>query len=209
VDSSPPPPRTKLRPWYFVVAMILTWFVGIRGMDFGLSTAVRLRSDTTPDLVEIARKVSSIREAEGYALVCAVQSMIDHPRVTFPLAIAHLLLSGLLVVASFLALGGRRGARSLALQAIVANAVLAGIAFSVTPFIRSAMVDGVTQAVGTLTVPANEAADAVRVVRWIMQTALITYLGSLAVGALALTRPRTKLFFDAMARVTEGPDGGT
>ncbi len=59
--------------------------------------------------------------------------MLANARVTFPLAVGEVILSALLVVASGLAMGGRRGSRSLALQAIAANALLVLAAFVLTP----------------------------------------------------------------------------
>ena len=50
----------------------------------------------------------AFREA-ACAQVAPARSLLAHPRIAFPLAVAQVLLSGLLVVASGLAMGGRRG----------------------------------------------------------------------------------------------------
>jgi hypothetical protein len=128
--------------------------------------------------------------------------------VTFPLAVAEVILSGLLVVASGLALGGRRGSRSLALQAIVANALLAIVEYLITPGVRAAYTEGWIRAVATLSVSPEErdVLTNVGLLHWGFRLRLALYLGALGLGALALTRARAKGFFEAVARATERPE---
>jgi hypothetical protein len=126
--------------------------------------------------------------------------------VTFPLAVGEVLLSGLLVVASGLAMGGRRGARSLALQAILANALLAVAAFKLTPFLRAAWIDGVLKATAAVELPPQQREIYARADFWqffLGMKLVMIDLGTLALGALALTRSRTKIYFEAAARAAE------
>jgi hypothetical protein len=215
VDSSIPPPPSrdqpgappalaKLRPWYLVAAMVLTWFIGVYGLSFGATVASLLRSGRLPDVATAALHAGTLREVGEYAALQQLRALLLHPRVSFPLAIAEVLLSGLLVVASGLAIGGRKGARGLALQALAANAVLVVVAFALTPFQRAAYVEGFLAAVDTanLTAPQREAYTPANLV-WIARSRVALDLFALALGALALTRTRTKDFFAAVARAKE------
>jgi hypothetical protein len=188
--------------------MVLTWFMGVHGMNIAFGTAARLRAGTMPDIGAIALQVSTMADVVEYSALCGLRATLDHPRITFPLAAGELILSGLLVVASGLAMGGRRGARNLALQAILANAVLAAVGFALTPFIRSAIIDGMMRALDSISLPAaqHEALAHATFYQWGLRLQLVFHLGALALGALALTRARTKTFFDAVARATDSPD---
>jgi hypothetical protein len=185
--------------------MILTWFVGVNGMNMGFSTAARIRAGTMPDISTIVHDAGTMADVVEYGALCAVRATLDHPRITFPLAIGELILSGLLVVASGLAMGGRRGARGLALQAILANALFAILHFALTPFVRAATVDGMLRALGTISLPQEQRAALANAAfyHWGLRMQLGFHLGALALGALALTRARTKTFFEAVARASE------
>ena len=64
MDSSvpPPPARAKLRPWYLVAAMVLTWFVGVHGLNLGFSYASFLRSGTMPDMKTAAQHAGTMAD---------------------------------------------------------------------------------------------------------------------------------------------------
>jgi hypothetical protein len=214
VDSVPPPPSrddpgappalAKLRPWYLVAAMVLTWFVGVYGLSFGATIASLLRSGRLPDVTTAALHTDTLRAVGEYAALQQIRALLVHPGVSFPLAVAQVLLSGLLVVASGLAIGGRKGARGLALQALAANAVLVVAAFALTPFQRAAYVDGFLKAVENASIPAPQReAFTPSMLLWIVRTRFVLDLSVLALGALALTRARTKDFFAAVARAKE------
>jgi hypothetical protein len=119
--------------------------------------------------------------------------------------VAQVILSGLLVVASGLAIGGRRGSRSLALQALAGNALLVIATFALTPFQRTAYIQGVLTAVETATIPtAQREALTPGTLEWIVRIRFLLFdLVILALGALALTRARTRDFFAAVARAKE------
>src|SRR5262245_17859156 len=72
-----------------------------------------------------------------------LQAMTEIREMTFPLSAAKLLLAGLLVVASALAMAGQPGARSLALQALTANVLLALLEYALTRHVRAASIDAV------------------------------------------------------------------
>jgi hypothetical protein len=188
--------------------MILTWIVGVHGLHVGFAIAAHLRSGTIPDVSTVVMHTGTILDASELGALYVLRSILENPRVTFPLAVAEVILSGLLVVASGLAMGGRRGARSLAIQAILANAAFAVVAFALTPFERTAYIEGVLRAVDQLQLPPpqREALASAQVFAWAWRVRLVLHLGALSLGALALTRGRTKSFFEAVARATEGPE---
>ncbi len=205
--TPPPPSRIKLRPWYLVAAMVLTWFVGVCGLNAGVTYASFLHGGTMPDVAaataEHAGTLAQVRELAGLE---ALHAMLGHARITFPLAVAEVILSGLLVVASGLAMGGRRGSRSLVLQAIGANALLAIVSYALTPAVRAAYIDGMLQAVGKVTLPPpqREMIPNASMMEWAFRIKLVVFdLGALGLGALALTRARAKSFFEAAARAAE------
>lgn len=222
MDSSIPPPpsqsRRKLRPWYLVATMVLTWFFGIHTLQAGLRIASILRGGTAPDVVAATRNARGALDAAEFArlskvLIHAVEidALQVIRKVTFPLSIAQVLLAALLVLASSLAMAGRPGARSLALQALFVNAAFLALAYALTRSVRGACIDAMVRAIDALPRPTQKWADAAsrEVARfwWEARFKLIVVdLGTLAVGAIALTRPRTKLYFDAVAEAAESAE---
>lgn len=213
MDSSVPPPpsrsRSKLRPWYLVAAMVVTWFIGVHGLNNGFSTAAFLRAGTMPDSSTAALHAGTMADVLEFAQIQAQGAMLMHARTVFPLSVAEVILSGLLVVASGLAMGGRRGARSLALQAIGANAILVIAVFVLTPMLRAAYLEGILRAVDTVTLPPPQRAALTNpgYLLWAWRIKLVVFdLGLLALGALALTRTRTRSYFAAVARATESTE---
>lgn len=216
VDSSIPPPppsrsASRLRPWYLVAAMMLTGFVGFNGLNTGAANAIFLREGRLPDLTAAGHAArSSLDMLDFAALVRAAElsAMLSHVKLTFPIAVAEALLSGLLMFASFLAMGGRRGARSLALQAVVANALLAVGAYVLTRGMRAEWMDVVMRTVAAMpaTAPQHLAFGDPSKLWWITRIKLFFIeLSPLALALFALTRARTKSFFDAVAHTAESP----
>jgi len=192
--------------------MALTWFAGVHGLTTGCANAVYLRDGALPDVTSAAQNARGGWDlVDLVALLRAVelQAMRLDARVTFPLAVAEALLACLLIVASGLAMTGRRGARSLALQAILANALLAGVAYAATRGVRAAWIEALMRTAATLPLgaPQRDAFGNASFFWWAARIKLVIFdLGALTLGALALTRARTKTYFDAMARVIEGPE---
>src|SRR5262245_50323391 len=113
--------------------MVLTWFVGVHGLASGYGTAAFLRSGIIPDVTTAAQRAEGSGDLMEFAELfrrVELQAMATAQHVTFPLAVAQVLLSALLMVSSGLAMGGRRGARTLALQALAANALLAVVGYA-------------------------------------------------------------------------------
>jgi hypothetical protein len=191
--------------------MVLTWFAGVNTMTTGCDNAMFLRGGRAPDLNAAVQNAGAALDTLSLgAMVNAAKltAMLAHVKVTFPLSIGQAMLGGLLIIASGLAMSGRRNARSLALQALAASALLAVADFVLTRGVRATWIDTVVQAASTLPTGQQRTALTNGPAIWMMmrfKLALID-LAPLALGALALTRARTKAFFEAVARATEGTE---
>jgi hypothetical protein len=214
VDSSIPPPppsghaAARLRPWYLIAAMMVTWFAGMYGFMSGFETARFLRSGRIPDITAVPQ-AGAAAEALATALGELLRAQIANARVTFPLAVGQAILSGLLIIASGLAMSGRRGSRGLVLQALLANALFAVAAYVLTRPVRAAYVDELVHAAQKLPAGSPQRAQfgSSPVVWWIWRIRLVLLdLAPLAVAWWAVTRERSKAFFDAVARATEGAE---
>jgi hypothetical protein len=180
-------PRS-LRPWYFVTAMFLSWLVAVVGAKQAYDQASYLRGST--ELVDTLREQGAKMDKPLEQLVvlregARLEALAVHHRRAFPLKVAQLLLFMGLALASLMALSGRKGARSYALQLIAANAVLSSLAFGVLTPVREAIIAAVEE-------------DVAELVRWSLRLELgfaLTFYGAVA---FALTRARTKRYFDAV-----------
>jgi hypothetical protein len=187
--------------------MALTWFAGVLGMRTGFQLAIILRNGTLPDVATAAQRVAGGIDLLVLYEVVKLEALFGVRRVAFPLAIAQTLLAGLLVIASGLAMSGRRGSRALALQALAANALLIGLAYALTRGPREAGLDAVVRAASALRPGRLTWAQNREVISWIPRIWMIAAeIGALALGALALTRARVKTYFEAVARATESAE---
>jgi hypothetical protein len=212
MDSTRPPsispagasPRS-LRPWYLVAAMVMTWFLGVQSMSAGCTTLRQVRDGGA---VEVAAATEAAQKDDPHQLILIVydaartKAAIEMRQITFPLGVAKLLLAGLLVIASGLAMAGRPGARSLALQALVANVALSIVAYVLTRDVRAHWIDAVARAGATL--PQVEPREAQlldpRFIWWLERTRLVVLdIGAMLLAAIALTSRRSASFFAAVA----------
>ena len=224
MDSQPPHPiaqaaARRLRPWYLVLAMVLTWLVGVSGLMSGCSTVMVLQQDSIADIsTELGKQGSGDPVQAMWVAIYSAQfkATIEAHAVTFPLSVAKLLLSALLVVASVLAMGGRPGARPLALQALAANAALAAVDYALTRSVRSSWIEAVGRVGDMLPRSIEQSQDleaqgaALRLITsrhvwwWFERVRFIVIdLGIFGFAALALTRQRTKVYFEAVAESPE------
>ncbi len=214
----------SLRPWYLIAAMMLLWLVGVSGLMSGCSTMMVLRQNSVAD---VAGELS--KQADGDALQmlwvamysAQFRAMLNAHSVTYPLAIAKFLLSCLLVLASVSAMNGRRGARGLALQAIAANALLALVDFALTRSVRAEWIEAVGRASELLPVAKagarREDVEAQQALLSMMRSrqfwywverARLVLLETAIFGSafLALSRARTKRFFEASEKLLEAEE---
>ena len=215
MDSFSPAPHVPsgqaTRPWYLVAAMITTWLIGFHGVTTAYNTAAFLRSGTLPDVASALARVhgGDVMDFAAFFQAVQLEAVSAASATTFPLAVAKALLSAVLVIASGLAMGGRRGARVFALQALLANAALTVLEYLLTRGVRTAWIDALVRAAQTLPdmMPDREAYTNKDVLLWVARLqVLFLNLFGLALGVLVLTRKRTKTYFDAVARLSQHTD---
>jgi hypothetical protein len=183
--------------------MALTWFLGVQGFTSAYETISHLRSGTSAEassLTQAARDAADAAQILAVYKAARLHAIGELYRVTFPLGVAHVLLAGLLVIASGLAMTGRPGARSLALQALAANALLAVVDYALTQPVRAAWIDAVLRA-RDVAPPALRGDVTLRPehLYWFNRVSLALDLATLALAAFALTRRRTRTYFEAVA----------
>jgi hypothetical protein len=191
--------------------MITTWFIGVQGVANGYNTAAFLRAGRLPDVASALQHVrgGDIVDLAALDRVAQLDAIAAAVAATFPLAVAKLLLSAVLVVASGMAMSGRRGARAFALQVLLVNAALAAIEYVLTRGVRAAWVDTILRAAQTLPemLPERDHFTSKELLVWVArfrETAVD--LAGLALGVWALTRRRTRTYFDAVARLSQHTD---
>ncbi len=131
-------------------------------------------------------------------------------RTTLPLGIGRAMLSMLLVTAAAMAIAGRPGSRSFALQAIGANAAFAVASYVLSGEVRAAWIDALARSGGSVELDGSGGAGASPIdLRsasfWYLycRTALFVELSVLAVASAALLSRRTRAFTEAVARAEE------
>jgi hypothetical protein len=207
VDSSPPPSNAvrNLRPWYLVAAMVLTWIIGVQGLATGFAQIAYLRSGSVLTAQTLAPQVDQAEPMHYVAVAgeaARLRAMAEERRVTFPLSVAKLLLSGLLVAGSGLAMAGRPNARSIALQALLANVALSLLDYGLTRPVRGAWIEAVVEAWAAVpgTIPERALFQDRGVWWWMWRLRLVVMdVGALGLAALAITRRRSTTYFEAAA----------
>lgn len=203
--SVPPTLHARsLRPWYVTATLVLVLLIGLRGLGAGCGATLYLRGGTVPDVTAVAEQA---RGGEPFELTFQVieaaqaRALAEHRNLTFPLSVGRMLLGGLLLVASFLALGGRPGSRALALQAIGAGAAFAALEYGLTREVRAAWIDMVVRAGALLPEGSPERQSVTTPALWWFAERVrvsVFEIGALGLGALALTRRRARAWFQAM-----------
>lgn len=189
--------------------MALTWVVGVRGLMIAISSIAFLRQGTLPDVASAAvnaRSGTDPTEIFAFWGTVEVEAILRYSRVVFPLSVAQLLVCSLLVIGSGLAMTARRGARNFTIQALAASAVLAVVAYALTRVVRVDCIETVARFAETLplNLPQRAAYSSRETLWWIMRMRLVLVeLFPFALGLFVLTRPRTKLYFEAVARAAE------
>jgi len=220
-EAPPPPPFARLRvprPWYLVAAMILAWLIGVQGLSDSLSTLLFLHDANLPDVEALTRGIKEAKEPiEALAQVAEaarLRSLGEASILSFPLTTARFVLSILLVIASGMAMSGRPGSRTLAMQALLANAALAVVSFWMLRHARYAWADAVVQVrelMPDLNAPSPPELQAWwtrmldrRFWLWIPRIRLILFdVGALLLSATTLLSGRTRGFFEAVKEASE------
>jgi hypothetical protein len=181
-----------------VIALLLVWVVGLVGATQGCQTVEILHR---PELArsENSRGTDAELTRRGGALIDAVLAF--RSTVT-PLAVGQLLLASVLTLSAGLTLLGRGHARQLAIQAMIVYALFLPVDYLMKRPMRAVTIDAFAEGTtfppgGALSSP--EIADQRVLLWWIFRVALGLQLVILTLGLVAITRPRVRAFFDAMA----------
>jgi hypothetical protein len=114
------------------------WLLGMHAVTEGVRTIDIVRSPLSESLSSYDG--NDMGDAAQRAFVQAVS---QHASVTLPVGVAQLLLGLLLAFVSIRALFGRRGSRSLALQLLTANALLALVGYLLHDPVRKGVVEAI------------------------------------------------------------------
>lgn len=194
-----PASRAPLRrPIYLVIALLLVWLVGLFGATEGCQTidvlhrpdAIRLENSRINDS-EIARR----REA-------LIDTVLAFRKTVAPLAVGQLLLGTVLTLSAGLTLLGRGQARRLVLQAIVVYSLFLPIDYLVRQPMRAVAINAIADGLTFPTMvgaPSGEIGDQRVIFWWAYRGALGIQLVILTMGLFAMTRPRVRAFFEALA----------
>lgn len=223
MSTSTPPPNSlsnqrNLRPGYLILVMISSWFIGVFGLSDAFSKVMFLRDNTVPDISTIIAEFRDETEPVSAILylfdVAHLRALAEVPKIAFPLFLGKLMLSVLLVITSAMAMSGRPGSRTFAIQTHLAYAALSVASFWLLRTPRYAAIDLMHNLQASLTTifPAvpPQLLESVRpaldkpllLLGARIQLALFG-VGGLLVGAITLMTPQTKAFFDAVAATSD------
>ncbi len=191
--------------------MVIAWFVGVYALSAGFTAASVLHKGLAPDIAtaRTAAYGGGLQELEALWIAAERTALFARRDLYFPLAATQAALGGLLVIASGLAMSGRPGSRSFALQALGANVALAVARYVLSRDVRGACIDEMLRVASTLPadMPLRRALESREALWWRERVSLAIFdLGTLGLGAIALTRERAKLYFEAAARAAESTE---
>ncbi len=189
------------------MAMVMTWLSGVYGVTIGCGTVMYLREGRVPDETFALADAQAIPEpnaaVDSYRTGAEMRAIAAYSTTMLPLSVAQVLLSILLVAASAMALAGRPGSRSFALQTLAANAIFAAVAYGVKTDMRTQWV--------TATAEAAQQIDGDPVFGktpssfyMVARAQLAFYeVGVVGFAVLALLSKRTSVFMQAVARAED------
>ncbi len=191
--------------------MIFTWLIGVQGVTTGCTNVLYLRDGNMPDdaaPLEVARQSPEDPEkVMEYVSAVRLRALAEHRDRTLPLGVARGLLSLLLVMASAMVLSGRPGARSLALQALGANALFSVANYVLTQDMRDQWIGALANANLGVARPELGWVDprAPQFWYWMSRMELAVFeLGVPAVASITLVSKRTRAFLEAAHRAEQG-----
>ncbi len=203
----------RRRPWYLVLAIVGALGLGTVGACSGWSTVALYREPIDPSL--LAQGVAD--EADRAAVVSRFQAYLHALDAAksrgWPLSVATLLLGTAVFVAAMRTLRGSSGARSALVQLIIAQAGANAASYWLMRDVFDAhlrVAEAAQAADLHVNVPDRPRADetAALTARMLHAATPIAFalrsLGS-ALIVVALTRRRSREFFEAAAKAVQGP----
>jgi hypothetical protein len=164
-------------------ALACAWLFGAHGLVNGCSYISYYKDDRAPELT--AQDTDDGRHADTVRLEPYFHALDAAKDRVFPLSVAILILGGAMVVFAARAMGGRARARGALIQIACVQAAVVILAYVVTPDVRAAE-DEVAKGAGYGMVWRRYTPPALLVLRTLASALMV----------LALTRPRSRAFFD-------------
>ncbi|MCU0653756.1 MAG: hypothetical protein MUF64_00190 [Polyangiaceae bacterium] len=203
-------PIERPRPRGLLLTSVLCIMVGWAGVLGGYREISFYRAEYLPE-PPMSLTVDAREQELAAEYFRSERQVRDRAReVRLPLAVANLLLSGLLVFAASRSFAGRSSARSLALQALGANGLLAVVDYALSRGMRGELVPVVARFMqasmkSTPGLPEHEMNQLFFSAIWAgfrLQLALLLVIYGLAWWALSTAQARA--FFDAEPRDEDG-----
>jgi hypothetical protein len=206
-------PSERKRPWYLVLALLGALALGMTGAGNGWAAWTLYREPV--DVTLAGQGISdptdrSIVEARVDAYVHALDAAKSRG---WPITVGVFLLGSAMLVLSMRALGGSGGARAALVQVVVAQAglnvasywLLRDVVAADTRWLEATEVASVHQNVADRSLADQVLGIKVGLARARNPVGLmLSTLGSMLV-VVALTRPRSRQFFEAAAAAVEEP----
>lgn len=201
-------PDARRRPWFLILALVVCSILGAGGFIGGMETVAVYRTtqlDTSVRLKDL--KEDGHRQAAQASVDHLVEVLEQERPKMFPLSVAELVLGLAMFILAAAAMAGRGGARSSLVQIVLVQAALIVGTYVATPKVRWAAADmELTIRAGELEEAGNDPAivkDTVSRFRQIEPAITGGVLGGRMMVALlivlALTRKRTRAFYEAMS----------
>lgn len=199
------PEKRTARPWYLGVALALTLLFGIGGWNDGCNTIAEYRDahDDSSALVEGLSNATEIAAVEAAtAEYIAVREAAKNR--AFPLGVAAFLIGAALLTFSAQAMGGRSQARTLLLQLVAAQLILIIATSFLTADVwkvrtqqwRRAQIAHLRESTTDIAQVEQFEHISGRVMRLLGPTYLLFRTLATSFILIALTRARTREFFD-------------
>jgi hypothetical protein len=203
-----PAPVARKRPWFLVVALVVSSLFGATSFVDGWSILSYYRT-TQIDVSAVVRDLDDDhdRKAAQAALERYVDALDADKHRMFPLAAAELLLGIALFGTSAAAMAGRGGGRAALVQVVAVQAAVIVLMFALTARVRSANRElGATIGAAQLRKSGNDpkvVEDSVAISKKIAPAIELLYVvGRTTVAGLvlvALTRRRTRSWYEPQA----------
>lgn len=202
----PPPPVVppQKRPIYLVIALIVAWIIGMGGLMGGCNV-VQFYQNPTDQTMHVHAPEGSDDLARYFAQQHQVtkqasdKAMLQYQNRMLPLGIANALLSGLLIVASARALGGRYGSLALVFQAVIANGVYTVVDYFLSRPVRDATIAAaVAEPMSFAKEESWDPSALGAAMGWTVHALFIAQLIALGLIAYALTRPAVIKYFQSI-----------
>lgn len=201
--------RPRKRPFYLVVALIVSSLFGVVGALDGCNRVAYYRGAKL-DHFEDGLAVESNRAAVRGAVDGYLQALDKDRRIVFPLSVADIVLGMTMFLMAAGAMAGRDGARRGLAQVVIVRVGVALLAYGITPRVRAAEMD-LNRVVGSALLREAETDsaqaeksvvqynDRLRIMPVVSAGALALKTAAMGVIVLALTRRRTREFYAAAA----------